>query len=53
MMQQILDDARSNAQGEADQVKAAGAKDIEAIEVNSGKNQEKAVKMVVDALSKS
>ena len=47
----ILDDARAKAQGEADQVKAAGAEEVEKIETNSASNQDAAVKMVVDALS--
>ena len=51
LTQKILDDARSKAQGEADQVKATGAQEVSSIESNSASHQEAAVKMVVDALS--
>ena len=51
LTQKILDDARSKAPGEADQVKATGAHEVSSIESNSASHQEAAVKMVVDALS--
>jgi vacuolar-type H+-ATPase subunit H len=51
MTQSILDEARSKAQGEADGVKSSGAKEVAAIESNSASNQDKAVQMVVDALT--
>ena len=51
MTQKILDEARSKAQGEADQIKAAGTGEVTNIETNSASNQDAAVKMVVDALS--
>ena len=51
MTQKILDDARANAQGEADQVKAKGAADVSSIESNSASNQDAAVQLVIDALS--
>ena len=51
MTQKILDDARAKAQGEADTVKAQGAKEVEGIESSSSSNQDKAVQMVVDALT--
>ena len=51
MTQKILDDARNKAQGEADQVKATGAKEVASIESSSSKNQDSAVDMVVNALS--
>ena len=51
MTQSVLDDARSKAQSEADQVKSVGAKEVADIESKSSTNQDKAVQMVVDALA--
>ena len=51
MTQKILDDARAMAQGEADQVKAAGAKEVAGIETSSTSNQDSAVEIVVNALA--
>ena len=51
MTQKILDDARAKAQGEADQVKAAGAKEVAGIETSSTSNQDSAVEIVVNALA--
>jgi len=49
--QAILDDARAKAQVEADAVKSEGAGDVASIDAQSSKNQDKAVQMVIDALS--
>ena len=51
MTQKILDSAREEAQKEADQVKAAGAKEVASIEKSSTSNQDSAVEIVVNALA--
>jgi len=51
MTQKILDSAREDAQKEADQVKAAGAKEVANIEKSSISNQDSAVEIVVNALA--
>ena len=51
MTQKILDSAREEAQKEADQVKAAGAKEVANIEKSSTSNQDSAVEIVVNALA--